>query len=324
MYRRCLHSLIKRSWPPVLRPPGRQLSSLSSDRGIPLHYDWVHPPETQELDHVVLFLHGLLGNGRNVRTMAKKLCDASQRPGVLLDVRGHGNSKVVQSATTSSTFASCVQDVHQTLEAMVPQVHPETEITLVGHSLGGRISLQYAHNHVTTKSNNNNNSNNPLQRIWLLDTVPGEANDAVERVVGAVTDISSKAPITDKKQLVQQLTTDYKIDKGTAQWLASSLQKKTKTDELQFSFDLTVVNDLLTNFHEQDFMQLLQEILETNTVTVDLVRGGKNKGWTEANLAPLRQLQQEYPSNFGMHELPKAGHWVHVDDLPGLLDVMEV
>ena len=57
---------------------------------------------------------------------------------------------------------------------------------------------------------------------------------------------------------------------------------------------------------------------------VDLVRGGKNKGWNEINLGPLRALESQYPNKFAMHLLEKAGHWVHVDDLPGLLNVMDI
>jgi esterase len=290
--------------------------SLSTSNAISLHYDWVRKSDATSVDHLVLFLHGLLGNGRNLRTLAKKYCDASQEPGVLIDIRGHGNSKLpVLVPAPSTDFHSCVQDLQATLDGMPPVVRPHTSLTLVGHSLGGRISLQYA---ATAPSLY------PLHRVWLLDTVPGEANDSVERVVGAVTELSSQGAIADKKQLVQQLTTNYSIDLGTAQWLAASLQKTSdNSNRLEFGFDLTVVNDLLSNFHQQDFMALLEQVLQAN-VRVDLVRGGKNRGWSESRVKALEELQQEYPDTMGMHLLPKAGHWVHVDDLPGLLEAMDV
>ena len=315
-------SCLRRSPHHLIRSSARTFSSCG---GMPLHHDWIHPQhadnDATQYQHVILFLHGLLGNGRNLRTMARKVCEKSNQHGLLLDVRGHGGSKVLPKGVAPTGFAACVQDLQQTLQT-IPQISNDTNVTLVGHSLGGRISLQYAFDAVVSQPV----QKNKIHRVWLLDTVPGEANESVERVVRAVTDITTKSAITDRTVLVEQLTSPtYKIDKGTAQWLASTLQKsKTDAGSLEFGFDLTVIHDLLADFHSQDFLSMLQQIAATQQVRVDLVRGAKNKGWSSATLQPLEALEQHYPSHFQMHNLPNAGHWVHVDDLPGLLDVMDV
>jgi len=296
-------------------------STTTASAGIQLNFDWVKPPEDAgKANHVVLFLHGLLGNGRNLRTMARKLCDRHNQPGMLLDVRGHGGSKL--TSQQASTFDACAQDINTTLDH-TQEFSSDTKVTLVGHSLGGRISLQYVYNSLHNV-NNNNNYNYKIQRVWLLDTVPGEANDSVERVVGAVTDLSAKSAITNRKELVEQLTSQtYGIDTGTAQWLAASLQTNKETGTMEFGFDLTVVNDLLADFHSQDFLGMLNDVVNSG-VRVDLVRGGKNAGWTEATLGALRDLEIQSGEHFGFHTLSDAGHWVHVDDLPGLLQIMQV
>jgi len=239
---------------------------------------------------------------------------------MLLDVRGHGGSKL--TSQQASTFDACAQDINTTLDH-TQEFSSDTKVTLVGHSLGGRISLQYVYNSLHNV-NNNNNYNYKIQRVWLLDTVPGEANDSVERVVGAVTDLSAKSAITNRKELVEQLTSQtYGIDTGTAQWLAASLQTNKETGTMEFGFDLTVVNDLLADFHSQDFLGMLNDVVNSG-VRVDLVRGGKNAGWTEATLGALRDLEIQSGEHFGFHTLSDAGHWVHVDDLPGLLQIMQV
>ena len=92
---------------------------------------------------------------------------------------------------------------------------------------------------------------------------------------------------------------------------------------MEFGFDLTVVNDLLADFHSQDFLGMLNDVVNSG-VRVDLVRGGKNAGWTEATLGALRDLEIQSGEHFGFHTLSDAGHWVHVDDLPGLLQIMQV
>mmetsp|Transcript_334 Transcript_334/g.491 ORF Transcript_334/g.491 Transcript_334/m.491 type:complete len:128 (-) Transcript_334:1540-1923(-) len=122
----------------------------------------------------------------------------------------------------------------------------------------------------------------------------------------------------DRKQLIQKLT-QAGLDKGIAMWLASSF------DGSDFGFDLSVVHDILPEFGTQDFYGLLEEILAKN-IKVDLVRGGKNQEWSSgpdgmSTLRKLEEIQRQYPDKFATHVLPKAGHWVHVDDMKGLVNL---
>jgi pimeloyl-ACP methyl ester carboxylesterase len=279
-------------------------------------------------DNSILFLHGLLGNGRNLKTFAKQVCQVhsggeatttttSATRGYLMDLRGHGKSRLDDTLTTSirspspnHSFDACVQDIAHTVSKSYP-THPHT---IVGHSWGGRMTLQYA---ATVPKNEEEND---LQRIWLLDTVPGQAHASVEQVVEAVAQLqivmgdSDGKEVFDRQQLIHELTNTYGLEMGIAQWLASSYNNKTG----DFGFDLEVVQSLLPQFATQDFEGMLQQVLEKN-IRVDLVRGGKNTGWTIETVSQLESLAKDYPQHFGLHVLPKAGHWVHVDDLPGLV-----
>ena len=179
---------------------------------------------------------------------------------------------------------------------------------------GGRVALQYA------ASISASESPRQLDRIWLLDTVPGQANDSVEKVIDAVTLFLEEASheTLDRKQVVERLTQRYELELGIALWLASSYKVIAKDGSASFGFDLDAVHGVLSDFEQQDFFGLLGICLEKG-VRVDLVRGGKNSGWT---VDILRQLEIHKRENFAVHVLPKAGHWVHVDDLPGLLKLM--
>jgi esterase len=244
----------------------------------------------------MVFLHGLLGNGRNLKTLATKASAQTGHTGVLLDLRGHGKSFQKQTWQEPHTFDACVKDVQTSL-----QTTPHD--TLVGHSWGGRVALQYAAT-----------SGASLDRLWLLDTVPGQAHESVERVLEAVYKLQQDPP-ADRKQVVTLLTQEHGIDKATAQWLASSYNAKTG----DFGFDLNVVQGLWPEFQTQDFFGLVEKCIQAGT-RVDLVRGGKNPGWTVEILRELNALQGP---NFAVHVLPKAGHWVHVDGLPELLEIMK-
>ena len=269
-----------------------------------------------------------------------------------MDLRGHGNSFQTQKKEKNnddgndnnnnydlaSTFEHCTQDIDYTLK----EFHSTTTTTsiteedkkvpaptsvLVGHSFGGRLALEYAAN----IAKNNSTNKNPLKAVWLLDTVPGQANDSVDRVLATITDVLNNknknstqnekhAPPLTKKEMTKVLTqAPYDMDLPTAQWLAMSYDDKSGDN---FGFDNDLVTRLKPEFANQDFMGMLRRILEESATTgthIHVVRGGKNTGWSIQILSELEKLKKEFPSTFHLHVLPSAGHNVHIDDMKGLV-----
>lgn len=275
-----------------------------------LHSESIYNTKTSASS--ILFLHGLLGNGRNLKTFAKQVCQLHQSQGHLLDLRGHGKSRIVsqhQDDDHRHSFEACVQDISAHISSHTNttlfEEHPHT---LVGHSWGGRMALQYAARAVMQ------HQETALKRVWLLDTVPGQAHSSVEQVIDAVDQLQQQQPLQDRKALVQTLTKDFGLDMAIAQWLGSSFRNG------DFGFDLSVVKDILPEFATQDYYGLLKELLD-NGIRVDLVRGGQNKAWTMETLRELESISKQHPQKLGLHVLPTAGHWVHVDDLTGLVDL---
>ena len=257
---------------------------------------------------VTVFLHGLLGNGRNLKTLAKKVTDQSGHSGILLDLRGHGKSYLVGGGWNEPhSFEACVDDVKRSLDGLNIRPH-----TIVGHSWGGRVALQYA----ATLGGTPHTA--LLKQVWLLDTVPGQAHKSVEHVLNAVRNLQQRqsTSLPDRKQLATILAQEFHIEQATAQWLASSYNRQTG----DFGFDMNVVEGLWPEFGNQDFYGLIEKCTLEHGIRIDLVRGGKNTGWS---VDILRRLDSLKGTNFAVHVLPKAGHWVHVDDLPGLLEVMK-
>ena len=196
-----------------------------------LHTEWI-PSANDSDSSSILFLHGLLGSGRNLKTFARQVVKnrTGGGGGILMDLRGHGKSYFGNSAEQAAarTFQHCVDDVDYTLKVMSQQNDNDDDnndkyaaptTVVVGHSFGGRLALEYA---AAASANGN-----PLDALWLLDTVPGQAHESVDQVIAAVSDILDTNKPIDRKDLVQALAEQYGMDKGVAQWLASSYNAKT-------------------------------------------------------------------------------------------------
>lgn len=86
----------------------------------------------------LVFAHGVFGQGRNFGNVAKLLAD--QTTSVLLDLPNHGRSPWTDSFDFD-LFADLVADE---LRARGAQ---EAPITLVGHSMGGKVAMRLALRH---------------------------------------------------------------------------------------------------------------------------------------------------------------------------------
>lgn len=80
---------------------------------------------------LIVYLHGLLGSGKDWQQVSELLVDY---PSVSIDLAGHGQSV----AQACSDFKQCCDQISDTL---LTQVSSERPIVLVGYSLGGRIAM---------------------------------------------------------------------------------------------------------------------------------------------------------------------------------------
>lgn len=311
-----------------------------------LHHEWIVKGEVVSNTEIgksgtVLFLHGLLGNGKNLRTPAKKLTLTHPNLSALvLDLRGHGRShqhqnllNTTQRSSTSSspnTIHSCAQDIIETVQTLNLTGSDHSPIGVVGHSLGGRCALQYTHqlieqNHLQSSATPAAATVYPPKHTWLLDTVPGNAHKSVAQVVEAVSSISM--PVKNKKELVHILTRDKGLDMAIASWMTTNLEKSVDEDGFEFIFDLDVAQSILDDFPNQDFLRLVQECLlvAKGESKIHLVMAGKNAAWSEDIVAQLHQMNSMMAekSMLEMSILPDAGHWVHIDDLKGVMNIIE-
>jgi len=257
----------------------------------------------------------------------------------VLDLRGHGRSHLsptplnatqgLSTPSSSHTIQSCSQDIIDTVEALNLTGTDHSPIGVVGHSLGGRCALQYTHQLLKQQQLQPSNTVtlHPPKHTWLLDTVPGKAHESVSQVVEAISSVPM--PVDNKKELVRILTKEKGLDLAIASWMTTNLKRKKShsgEDGFEFIFDLDVAQSILNDFPNQDFLGTVQECLVSaqGKHKMHLVMAGKNSAWTDDIVGQLHQMNSTMADNsmLEMVTLPKAGHWVHIDDLEGLMKVL--
>jgi len=205
---------------------------------------------------------------------------------------------------------------------------------IYGHSLGGWIALQYLHTLCSSTRQLNDDGDmelEPPRQTWVLNYVPGQADPSVHSVLRAISSLPTHIPL--KAWLVDTLVKEYSMNKAVAMWMATNLRDR-GDKSFDWIFDLSIANELVDNFSDQNFVELIHDVTtatsadgaKSSNSTVQLVMAGKNNLWSEeidSELQSIPSFQKSSPSSlFQMHTLDKAGHWVHVDDVDGLLKLM--
>jgi esterase len=256
-------------------------------------HSFVGEPNAPKL---ALLLHGALGSGNNLRSLASKL--AKLRPEYrfcLVDLRHHGES---QGAPPPNTLASCASD----LADLVGAIGSEPQV-IAGHSFGGKTALMFSQLFPGR-----------ARQLWILDSNPGaqepsSANEVI-RVIAAVR--STTTPAADRAHVVSELV-EQGLSSGTANWLATNLQRGSQG--FVWRFNLDAIYELMLDYFRVD----LWPVLESGAGDSDyrVVVAERSDRWAPENRARLQKLVEKVPA-CKLHVVPNAGHWLHVDN-PGFL-----
>eukprot|EP00656_Telonema_subtile_P030020 TRINITY_DN33055_c0_g1_i1.p1 TRINITY_DN33055_c0_g1~~TRINITY_DN33055_c0_g1_i1.p1 ORF type:complete len:277 (-),score=78.08 TRINITY_DN33055_c0_g1_i1:77-907(-) len=261
---------------------------------------------------VAVILHGIMGSGRNWRTPAKKL--TVQHPGwsvLCLDHLGHGTSP----AAPEATLQTCVDHVEDTLAAV--GCSPEV---VIGHSFGGKVALALTHSRRAAQTA-------VPKATWIIDSVPGAMpesalkptdNTEVPFVIAALSRVSTRAIWWKNRQALEADLKAEGVSVPVAQWLATSTRscKERGATALELVYDVPTIVQLFGQYRKTDYWDVVQSAQAESTI--GMVCASKNAVWGESGVAA--QVKKMPPSNPVV--TLEAGHNVHVDNLPGLLEAL--
>lgn len=238
-----------------------------------------------------VLLHGFLGQGRNLRTLAQAWSEADpSRRFLVPDLTGHGASAPPPPGADLSTLA---RDVLETARAK----GLGGPLELVGHSLGGRVSL--AASLLEPQS---------VASVTLLDISPSPIASTLSES-GKVLDVLLVAPAeAESRRAMRAELTGHGLSEPLADWLLMNLVP-TPEGHVRWRFDRHALELLHRKANGMD----LWPAVERPGAKVRCIRGGRARYVTDADKARMEA------AGCPVATLPDAGHFVHVDAPQALL-----
>ncbi|WP_224363892.1 alpha/beta fold hydrolase [Hyalangium versicolor] len=244
-----------------------------------------------EGDVPTVLLHGFLGSGRNLRSLAVAWSQAEpQRRFLLPDLTGHGSSPTPPPGATLETVARDVLETARAKGFTGP-------LALVGHSLGGRVSLAAS---LVSPSE--------VSSVTLLDIAPGPVPVDLSES-GMVLNVLLQAPETaSSRREMKAGLMSHELSEGLADWLVMNLVS-TPEGGVRWRFD----RQALARLHQQVNGADLWAAVERPGAKVRCIRGSRSRYVSDADVARMEA------ANCPVETLPGAGHFVHVDAAEPLL-----
>jgi pimeloyl-ACP methyl ester carboxylesterase len=258
----------------------------------------VIPAGSPNTERTGVFLHGILGSGRNWRSFASRLTRSF--PGwrwVLVDLRCHGESA---AHPPPHNLSVCGRDVAEALA-------PHSPDAIIGHSFGGKVALSMmAEGHIPHTT-----------QVFVLDSHLGvrTPSSPTAALVDDVLEVLAQVPSrTATRGEMRQALEQSELPSHLIAWLLTSLQQR--EDGWRWCYDLAGVRALMDSYHETTFWPLIESMPPSSTPRLHVVRAVKGSHWSAEDVARLEGLHDKGALQHTC--LDRAGHWLHVDDPEGL------
>jgi pimeloyl-ACP methyl ester carboxylesterase len=248
---------------------------------------------------ILYLLHGFLGAGRNWASFGRRLVE--RRPDwtiALVDLRLHGDSRHIDGPHSVAAAAQDVEALHRSVAA------PGTPCAVLGHSFGGKVALELASMLAPD-----------LRQAWIVDSTPAPSGGTGSS--GAMLDMLDASPeqFADREAAVRHVMQNG-FEEATARWMATNLRRS----EQGWAWDLDGVGlrELLDSFGAAD----MWDGVENARAGLDLhfVRASTGSILSDEAAHRLEAAARDGAS-VGLHSL-EGGHWLHIDNPAGLLDLV--
>ncbi len=176
---------------------------------------------------------------------------------------------------------------------------------IIGHSLGGKIALEYVRQR-----------EGDLDVAWVLDASPGErptlrGSESIATILDVLARGGPAWPSRDA--FIEELVAGG-VSRELGPWLSMNLRNVDGVYRLRL--DLHALRALLSDYWQTD----LWSVLETppGRVSLHVVVGGRSRVFDAVDRERLHRAADASGGRVHAHLLENAAHWLHVDDPDGL------
>lgn len=191
---------------------------------------------------------------------------------------------------------------------------------VVGHSMGGKVALEFASS--LARGEYGDSAVLPKQ-LWILDSVPGEVNpkDSDGEVKKVLHTLQSLPPSLPSRKWVVDHMIELGFSKPLSEWIGSNLKKE--GEHVTWSFNLQGAIEMFNSYCSTSYWSFLEQ--PPKGLEIAIVQAENSDRWHPPVLQKLESLSKKGGGAEGkvsLHVLPNSGHWVHMDNPKGLLDIM--
>lgn len=232
----------------------------------------------QHPEHLLIF-HGLFGQSDNFATLAKQFAEYFTVH--TIDLRNHGRS----FHSDDMSFDAMAEDVLNYMDAhQIEQAH------ILGHSLGGRVVIEFAYKHPER-----------IQNLLVADMAPKAYPPHHQGILKALNSVNFD--IIEKRSEAEEVLKQYIPEVGVRQFLMKNIHLQ-DDGKYAFRFNLKVLTDVYESLVGGN---LTDGVFEKPTL---FLRGDRSNYILDEDFG---LIHAHFP-NSKIVDIRNAGHWLHAEN----------
>lgn len=255
-----------------------------------LNYKELGNPTSQPL----LILHGVFGSLDNWLTLGRQFSEHYRV--FLIDQRNHGRSP----HDSKMNYTILAEDLHNFIEE-----HQLKNPLLIGHSMGGKVVMQYALTYPNT-----------FEKMVVVDISPRKYNishhEAILNGLKAI-DVEKLKSRNDADETLGQ----YIDEEGVRMFLLKNLARS--KEGFEWKMNLSALEKSITKIGGAVTKNKnINTAVDYNEKSTLFINGGQSRYIQEKDIPNITK----YFPNAHIHTIHDAGHWVHAQAPKEFFDVV--